>query len=106
MKALVLISLLFVCNMVSAQYIFKPIPKVMQSNRPFGIRAMATTQPDSTMNAIRPTATAAYAEPGNIAMAGVGLLFGFYNDLIRLGPIYNMNGKFGAALSVGVNFNN
>lgn len=36
----------------------------------------------------------------------VGILAGFYNDLIRVGPIYNMNGKFSLGVSVGINFNN
>jgi len=145
----VVVSLLFVANVSFGQSFFKPLPKVAHPSNTFGARALVATPTDSTLNAWRPTATAAYAEPGNIAMAGVGLafqhlkwdvtnmrwqsqwsigaygfaggsvapqtpsdiislgvLFGFYNDLIRLGPIYNTNGKFGAAISIGVNFNN
>lgn len=145
-------ALLLTFQISFGQSFFKPIPKVKAPTVSLFSRVMGAslTPADSTINAIRPTAAiSAYAEPGNILMAGVGIAYqhlkydytnvrwqsqwsvgiygfaggsvapqtpsdlisvgilaGFYNDLIRVGPIYNMNGKFGAAISIGINFTN
>ena len=72
MKFILLLSILFISASVYAQSPFKPLAKVKVAARnPF---ARATTVlPDSTTNAWRFIADiAAYAEPGNIAMAGIG----------------------------------
>lgn len=42
--------------------------------------------------------------PADIITGAV--LFGFYNDLIRVGPGINMNGNLMGVVSVGINFNN
>jgi hypothetical protein len=71
MKYLLIASLLFLCYGASAQSSFKALPKVYHATNPFAHAAVAT--PDSTMNAWRFIANiAAYSEPGNILMAGVG----------------------------------
>lgn len=68
-----------------AQSFFKPVPKVkataMRYNTGNPFAAPRTALPavapkDSTMNAIRPILNvAAYAEPGNILMAGAGISY-------------------------------
>lgn len=69
-------ALLIGCS-TYAQSFFKPIPKrekTVQVAQRF--RALVNTSMDSTMNAFRPIANiAAYAEPGNILMAGAGVSY-------------------------------
>lgn len=57
-------------SQVHAQSPFKPLPKIAKSVSPF---AHALAPVDSSMNAFRIlSVAAAYAEPGNILMAGIG----------------------------------
>jgi hypothetical protein len=78
MKYLVAFCFLLIGSVASAQSSFKPIPKPATSVvRPFAaIADSAVVTPivaDSTTTAFRFIADiAAYSEPGNIAMAGVG----------------------------------
>lgn len=70
---LMLASIVLSCT-ASAQSFFKPVPKV-NARTNFAFRAITVTK-DSTMNAWRPLVNiAAYAEPGNILMAGAGLSY-------------------------------
>lgn len=150
MKYLILLSVAVCINVCGySQAFFKPIPKV-PARVPGRFRALAVlpTQ-DSILNAFRPiTNIAAYAEPGNILMAGAGLsyqhlrwnatttkwdcqwsvsamgwaggsvapktpadaisygiMFGFMNNLIMVGPAFNGN-KLQAVLSLGITLNN
>lgn len=78
MKVIFLMSCsLLIISRLSAQSFFKPIPKRehVVSNG-YSFRALTNTSMDSTMNAFRPIANiAAYAEPGNILMAGAGISY-------------------------------
>lgn len=66
---LLIASLLFIGVVANAQSPFKPLAKLANPN-PF-VRVATTT--DSTVGAFRFIADiAAYSEPGNIAMAGLG----------------------------------
>lgn len=71
MKAFLVIGFIVSCLSADAQSPFRPLPKAnTQTYRPY--RA-ATPGTDSFMNAGRFIANiAAYAEPGNLLMAGVG----------------------------------
>lgn len=77
MRINILIGLLIVGHISSAQSFFKPLPKREQIVSSGGrFRALVNTSMDSTMNAWRPIANlAAYAEPGNILMAGAGISY-------------------------------
>ena|ERR1700743_3561745 len=71
MKYLLLLTFLFIGVFANAQSPFKSLPKVAHTYSPFAHTETAT--PDSTTGAWRFIANiAAYAEPGNIAMAGIG----------------------------------
>ncbi len=148
-KLLIVIACALVAGQGSAQSFFKALPKREQIVSNGRMHALVNTSMDSTMNAIRPIANiAAYAEPGNILMAGAGisyqhlkwnistskwncqwsisglmwaggsvapstpttavsygLMFGFLNNLIMVGPAIN-NNKVIATISIGINFNN
>lgn len=68
------LGLSLVTSLAMSQSIFKPLPKVTPKFN--YARAVTITATDSTLNAWRPIANiAAYAEPGNLLMAGVG--FGY-----------------------------
>lgn len=151
-----LIFLIAFATICSAQSFFKSVPKA--STRTFMVRdpkgsfGVAMTA-DSTLNAFRPiTNIAAYAEPGNVLMAGAGisyqhlkydftnakwksiwsiagmmwaggsvapqtpadaisygLMVGFFNNLIMVGPAYNgglKGSKIQGVVSIGINLNN
>lgn len=69
-KLPLIIFLLFIGGMCNAQSPFRPMPKLIQPNKFVHATTMA---PDSIANAWRFIADiAAYAQPGNILMAGVG----------------------------------
>lgn len=73
LKLILFISIFLISATVYAQSPFKPLTKVYVAPRNPFARAATTVLPDSTMNAWRFIADiAAYAEPGNIAMAGIG----------------------------------
>lgn len=87
---LLLIAAIIMAHSVTAQSFFKPLPKreqivVINQNMlapngevtgRFKSLAIVNTSMDSTMNAWRPIANiAAYAEPGNILMAGAGISY-------------------------------
>lgn len=90
-----LVVLLFTIGGLSAQSFFKPVPKVKAQASPITYRGILSTnnqlvispdQPlpvpgkDSSVNAFRPIANmVAYAEPGNILMAGAGLSYQHLN---------------------------
>jgi hypothetical protein len=67
--SILLIAALFIVEAVNAQSPFKPLPKLAVVNK----FAKDVFTPDSTIQAWRFIANiAAYAEPGNIAEAGLG----------------------------------
>ena len=145
MKSTLFILIILASLNSYSQSFFKPVPKLYTGAR-FN-RALAAK--DSVMNAWRPLANiAAYAEPGNILMAGAGvsyqhlkwdgtnqrwncqwslaamgwaggsvapktpadivsygLLLGFLNNKIMVGPALNA-GKLIGVISIGINFNN
>lgn len=74
MKKLIIASIMiFMAANGSAQSFFKPLPKVATPGK--FARAQGITE-DSTIYAFRPIANiAAYAEPGNILMAGAGISY-------------------------------
>jgi hypothetical protein len=68
MKYVLIATLLLLGTMAEAQSSFKSMPKV-----PLRMGVSATAATDSTIGAFRFIADiAAYSEPGNIAMAGIG----------------------------------
>lgn len=70
-------AMILLSHSLLAQSFFKPIPKREQVvSNGYSFRALTNTSMDSTMNAFRPVANiAAYAEPGNILMAGAGISY-------------------------------
>ncbi len=160
MKRILYLLVILAYINANGQSFFKPLRKVTEyysvAHNKFvspenGLPMIRTVmQPkDSTMNSWRPLANiAAYAEPGNILMAGAGLsyqqlkwdivnqrwdcqwsiaamgwaggsvapktpadivsyglLFGFLNNAIMIGPALNA-GKVIGVISIGINFNN
>jgi hypothetical protein len=150
-------SILIICSTVcNAQSFFKADPLGVQRHKAGPMRMSLSLSPqvsatDSIFNAFRPIANiAAYGEPGNFLLAGVGggyqhldynyvsqtytckwsvniiawaggsvapstpssiasigATLGLDNNLIEIGPAYNIGTKsFFATISVGINFNN
>lgn len=143
-----LFAILLIGNVACAQ-LFHSEKKLQPAARATYKLSINPASLDSLLNAVRFTAIALYAEPNNIACAGVGLayqhqkfdvanmrwqsqysvglyavaggsvapktptdvvsvtaLFGFLNDVIRIGPMYNFKSGWGFAVAFGANFNN
>lgn len=145
-------SLIAMAVVAEGQSFFERVPKPFDHTVNPGVMGVAPAPGEPTeMNAVRPvTNIAAYAEPGHILMAGVGvsyehlrydtpsarwkstwsisaltwagaglapngtedkpsavtygLMAGFFNNLIMLGPAIN-NGKLIVAVGIGINLN-
>jgi hypothetical protein len=75
MKIVFCILLIVFSGRLSAQSFFHVVPKINEP-RAYGYERVVAPTVDSTMNAFRPLANiAAYAEPGNILMAGAGISY-------------------------------
>ena len=78
-KLMVFFALIFISGSCFCQSFFKPLkkPAILSASYNAYSRSLAVgPQPDSLLNAFRPIASiAAYAEPGNILMAGAGISY-------------------------------